>query len=227
MLYWNGSSWIRVPPGTNGQTLTFIDNKPVWSGILASNTVVSSGKIWIDRNLGASQVATSSTDAASYGDLYQWGRGTDGHQLKTSSTTSTISNTPITGHSDFIINSNSPKNWFNTDINNLWSGAYGVNNPCPEGFRIPTMAEWQAEIATWSSSNSIGAMNSKLKLPLAGDRMYNGNIVNLGELGGYWSSNFGNVLNVRMAQAMFFKNNFALIGDFEFAFGFSVRCIKN
>jgi uncharacterized protein (TIGR02145 family) len=227
MLYWNGSSWIRVPPGTNGQTLTFIDNKPVWSGILASNTVVSSGKIWMDRNLGASQVATSSTDAASYGDLYQWGRGTDGHQLRSSNTTSTISNTPITGHGDFIRNSNSPMNWFNTDINNLWSGAYGVNNPCPEGFRIPTMAEWQAEIETWSSRNSIGAMNSKLKLPLAGNRTYSGVTVNLGELSSYWSSDFGNIFNVRMAKAMFFKNDFALIGDFQFAFGFSVRCIKN
>ncbi len=227
MLYWNGSSWIRVPPGTNGQTLTFIDNKPVWSGILAANTVVSSGKIWMDRNLGASQVATSSTDAASYGDLYQWGRGTDGHQLRTSNITSTISNTPITGHGNFIINSNSPMNWFNTDINNLWSGAYGVNNPCPEGFRIPTMAEWQAEIATWSSRNSVGAMNSKLKLPLAGNRTYSGDIVNLGELSSYWSSDFGNLFNIRYAKAMFFKNDFALIGDFQFAYGFSVRCIKN
>ena len=31
------------------------------------------GRTWIDRNLGASQVATSPTDTAAYGDLYQWG----------------------------------------------------------------------------------------------------------------------------------------------------------
>ncbi|MCX8486231.1 MAG: hypothetical protein ORN53_03470, partial [Crocinitomicaceae bacterium] len=43
-------------------------------------TVISpyTAKVWMDRNLGASQVATSSNDAASYGDLYQWGRATDG-----------------------------------------------------------------------------------------------------------------------------------------------------
>jgi hypothetical protein len=40
----------------------------------------TTGKTWMDRNLGASQVANSSTDAASYGDLYQWGRRADGHQ---------------------------------------------------------------------------------------------------------------------------------------------------
>ena len=31
----------------------------------------------MDKNLDASQVATSITDAAAYGDLYQWGRGTN------------------------------------------------------------------------------------------------------------------------------------------------------
>jgi len=36
----------------------------------------------MDRNLGATQVATSSTDENSYGDLYQWGRRADGHSNK-------------------------------------------------------------------------------------------------------------------------------------------------
>jgi hypothetical protein len=46
----------------------------------------TTGKTWMDRNLGATQVATSSTDAAAYGDLYQWGRRADGHQCRTSAT---------------------------------------------------------------------------------------------------------------------------------------------
>ena len=64
-----------------------------WSGCGFGETPIPSvtsatGKIWMDRNLGASQVATSSTDAAAYGDLYQWGRKKDGHQIRTSSVTS-------------------------------------------------------------------------------------------------------------------------------------------
>jgi hypothetical protein len=35
-------------------------------------------RVWLDRNLGASQVCTSVTDTACYGDLYQWGRAKDG-----------------------------------------------------------------------------------------------------------------------------------------------------
>ena len=55
--------------------------------------ISSTGRLWMDRNLGATQVATSTTDAASYGDLYQWGRDSDGHQSRTSSTTTTYTNT--------------------------------------------------------------------------------------------------------------------------------------
>jgi uncharacterized protein (TIGR02145 family) len=30
MLYWNGSSWVIIPPGTTGQSLVFISNVPTW-----------------------------------------------------------------------------------------------------------------------------------------------------------------------------------------------------
>jgi hypothetical protein len=48
------------------------------------------GRTWMDKNLGASQVAISSTDSASFGHLYQWGRGSDVHQLRTSGTTAEV-----------------------------------------------------------------------------------------------------------------------------------------
>ena len=39
------------------------------------NTVTGAyGRKWMDRNLGASRVATSITDAEAFGDLYQWGK---------------------------------------------------------------------------------------------------------------------------------------------------------
>jgi hypothetical protein len=63
----------------------------------------ATGKTWMDRNLGASRAATSSTDAEAYGDLYQWGRAADGHQKRTSGTTSTLSNSDTPGHGNFIL----------------------------------------------------------------------------------------------------------------------------
>jgi hypothetical protein len=61
------------------------------------------GSIWMDRNLGATQVATSSTDALAYGNLFQWGRGADGHQVRTSGTTTTLSSADQPGNSNFIL----------------------------------------------------------------------------------------------------------------------------
>ena len=31
MLYWNGSAWVRIPAGTNGQNLTMIGGVPTWA----------------------------------------------------------------------------------------------------------------------------------------------------------------------------------------------------
>jgi hypothetical protein len=101
----------------------------------------TTGKTWMDRNLGASQVATSSTDAASYGDLYQWGRRADGHQCRTSPTTATLSSVDQPAHGNFILAPNAPNDWRSPQNNNLWQGVTGVNNPCPSGYRVPTQTE--------------------------------------------------------------------------------------
>ncbi|NCU32683.1 MAG: hypothetical protein EOM23_07120, partial [Candidatus Moranbacteria bacterium] len=120
---------------------------------------------WMDRNLGASQVATSGTDAASYGDLYQWGRFADGHQCRTSPTTSTLSSTDQPGHGNFITVGDGHIDWRNPQNHNLWQGDFGINNPCPTGFRLPSQAEFEAERLSWNSNNAAGAASSFLKLP--------------------------------------------------------------
>src|SRR5574344_2515705 len=71
----------------------------------------TTGRIWMDRNLGASQVATSSTDEAAYGDLYQWGRAADGHESRTSSTSTTLATSDTPGHGDFITSNSTPYDW--------------------------------------------------------------------------------------------------------------------
>ena len=100
-------------------------------------TVVSAGgRVWMDRNLGASQVATSPTDSAAYGDLYQWGRGTDGHESRTSPTTTVLSSSDAPQHDNFILALSSPFDWRNPRNNNLWQGVSGINNPGPRRFQI-------------------------------------------------------------------------------------------
>jgi uncharacterized protein (TIGR02145 family) len=182
------------------------------------------GRTWMDRNLGASRVATSSTDEQSYGDLYQWGRGTDGHEKRTSQTTSTLSSSDTPGHGKFILAPNSPYDWRSPQKNNLWQGVNGTNNPCPEGFRIPTAAEWEAECISWSSSNSAGAFASPLKLPVAGYRYHsNGSLGNVGSYGYYWSG----TVDGTYAQFLYFYSGLAFMDSNRRTYGNSVRCLKD
>jgi len=224
MLFWNGSAWVKVAAGSNGQTLTFYNGAPAW--ITNVNTVVNSntGKIWMDRNLGATQVATSSTDAASYGDLYQWGRGTDGHQIRNSITTNDLSTSDQPGNGKFIVAPNSPYDWRSGQNANLWQGVSGINNPCPSGYRLPTETEWEAERLSWTSSNTAGAFASPLKLPMAGYRNFNsGSLLSVGTDGVYWSS----TISSSDSRALFFFTPLSSSSTYYRVFGFSVRCIKD
>ena len=183
----------------------------------------ATGKIWMDRNLGATQVATSSTDSLGYGDLYQWGRSSDGHQCRNSATTSTLSSTDQPGNSSFIVTSAAPDDWRSPQNANLWQGINGVNNPCPNGYRLPTEAEWTAEDASFSTQNAAGAFASPLKLPAAGYRDFsNGSILGVGTNGYNWSS----TIITTSSRCQSFSNT-AGIGSYARAYGFSVRCIKN
>jgi uncharacterized protein (TIGR02145 family) len=206
--------------------------------VLAPNwpTVTINSKLWVQANLGASQVATSATDASSYGFLYQWGRGSDGHQVRTSPTTTTLSNGPSPGNGSFILSDRQDGNWMNQNPSTTsWAGTTAINNPCPSGWRIPTRAEW-----TWFmsnlrvSNNSVGFNAStaysndfNIRLPSGGQRhRLNGSLTNANHHG-YWlnNSSSGGV------QLIYFlgtgnNNNWGEGGDAG-AYGAGVRCIQN
>lgn len=155
------------------------------------------GRTWMDRNLGASNVARWATDSTSFGDLYQWGRLSDGHQCRSNTSTRTewsTSDTP--GHSFFIsINTgmqvlpgwNNTLDWRVPQNDNLWQGIDGINNPCPSGYRLPTQSEWDVEVQSWSANDTSGAFSSPLKLPAAGGKMPPTNSITTGFLA-YWVS---------------------------------------
>jgi uncharacterized protein (TIGR02145 family) len=181
------------------------------------------GKTWMDRNLGASRAATSSTDAQAYGDLYQWGRGADGHQCRNSATTSTLSSTDQPGHGNFILAPNSPYDWRSPQNTNLWQGVNGVNNPCPSGYRLPTETEFYNERISWSSQNSSGALASILKFPVSGSRNHSSGLLNYVDMSGnYWSS----AVSSAYSRYLGFSSSAAMTISYR-ASGCSIRCIKN
>ena len=186
----------------------------------APTVTSTTGQVWMDRNLGASRVAISLTDTAAYGDLYQWGRLEDGHESRTSQEITTWSTTDVPGHGSFITGM---EDWRLPPNPNLWHGMAGINNPCPSGFRLPTIDEWEVERASWSSNNAAGAFASPLKLVPAGRRHYQGgNPSGMGSLGSYWSMTVGGYWS-RFLE--YHSDHATTVLSYERATGQSVRCI--
>jgi uncharacterized protein (TIGR02145 family) len=226
MQFWNGTAWVTVAPGSNGQILSLVGGIPTWIPLVGPTDILNptTGKVWMDRNLGATQVALSSTDAAAYGDLYQWGRAADGHQIRTSGTTTTLSSTDNPGHGNFILPPSTPLDWRSPQNDFLWQGVNGVNNPCPSGYRLPTEAELDAERQSWSTNNSAGAFASPLKLAVAGNRNSStGSLDNVGSGGIYCSCTVAG----DYSRGLYFYSSGASVSSSNRAGGFSVRCIKD
>ena len=207
--FYNGASWVNMVGGATTAAIPSVTS--------------TTGKIWMDRNLGATQVATSSTDAASYGHLYQWGRLTDGHQIRTSVTTTTLSSGNVPGNANFITMANSPYDWRSPQNNSLWQGVNGTNNPCPTGYRLPTATELDNERAKFPSQNAAGAFASVLKLPMAGYRNSSGSFVGVGTGSNYWSS----TIDGTNATQLGYGSTSASLNPLNRVFGMSVRCLKD
>ncbi len=209
--------------GTSQVTFTYNGSTVTYGTVLGANN-----RCWLDRNLGATQVAASSTDAASYGDLFQWGRAADGHQIRTSGTISTNATTAVPNNGNswdglFIMETAYPFDWLSPQNSNLWQGVNGTNNHCPSGFRLPTEAEWNTERSSWTENNSAGAFAFPLKLPAAGGRNLEGLLYSVGSFGEYWSSSVSGIY----ARNSFFSPSNAQADDGVRARGYSVRCIKD
>jgi len=197
--------------------------------LLTTNVVTNIGRIWMDRNLGAANVAAASNDASAYGDLYQWGRTTDGHQM----ITSVIASGPIDSGkegSDFITVEAGPPpvgggDWLSEHANRRWDdNTKGAQDPCPSGFRVPSITEWKNEV---SISSISGAFLSPLKLTTPGLRSFKKGDFALKNVNGfYWSSSVSSS-NGNLSQFLKTEREDVITTkSFPKAFGFSIRCIK-
>lgn len=179
-------------------------------------------KTWLSfmcHNLGADQsldpftyvVGNADGSGGTLGYLYQWGRPADGHQLRNSPTTATLSTTDAPGHNKFIIPSTG--NWRNPASNVLWGDgtsnrnmAKKPNDPCPAGYKVPSALQWGSIAwggSSWTSqfyatmtantytliSGQGVKIGNNLFLPFAGYRDWtNAAVGTVGTFGQYWSS---------------------------------------
>lgn len=198
----------------------------IYTPILAAD-----GSVWLNNNLGAHysdinhpqfnpiQQATSTTDYNAYGSLFQWGRYSDGHELINYSNSTTgvgvngntsvnaTSNTPDTNL--FIIEVNTPFDWRVPQNNNLWqSGVNAINNPCPEGYYIPTSSEFSSTLDSENVTNIANAQSSSLALTGA-IRLGNSGAVRTSATDNtarYWTSTVSNVSGGIYSEYLWMNN---------------------
>ncbi|MEI8049707.1 MAG: hypothetical protein WCI92_20215 [Bacteroidota bacterium] len=203
MLYWNGTAWIRVPAGTNGQVLKFNNSVPTWSSLATVPSLITTSVSNITTTTAASGGNVSKT--VTYGIVTNipgenskcWissNLGAD-HQG-----TSVSDNTEASAGWYWQFNrkqvykhdgsTRSPATTWIASINESsdWTTA---NDPCSlelgAGWRIPTSTEWtNVDVSgTWTDWN--GPWNSGLKIHAAGYLNYSNGLLysrgNAGEFG--------------------------------------------
>ncbi len=185
-------------------------------------------RVWLDRNLGATQVATKVDDSAAYGDYYQWGRAKDGHQSSTSGTV-TRSTDIVSGHGHFI---HGWADWTDADSSGelriaAWKDG-GKNDICPAGFSVPTEAELTAETTGAKITISTEAASSFLKIPAAGLRNSSGSnaFQNVNDTIFMWvrSARSNSTRSMRLGV---FSFSISLYNSDQRSRGLSVRCIRD
>jgi len=202
---------------SNTSTETSITHNGITYGFVTS---AFTGKVWLDKNSGAARVCESQTDTACYGDYYQWGRNTDGHESSISATTPIVAEETNNAGNQFIIGSN---DWTSGDDDlsirlGNWSNTNGAS-VCPAGFRVPSEVELTAETLNQNVSNTATGFVNFLKLPSAGSRNST-----TGNLAGQDNSTF---IWTGSANVIALTSNNTSILTLPLSFGFSVRCIKN
>ena len=180
-------------------------------------TSPNTGRIWLDRNLGAD--SNDATDTGSYGYLYQWGRRNDGHQSRTSDKTATKEGGITSTEGKFVTVTASSFDWTNADVDGsgrvkAWTN--GGDNICPAGFGVPTKDELEKETAV-----------SFLNLPTAGYRNAENAAVVSDAFVFLWTLDptVASVSGVDSPQAYYFNGSDFL--ETKRAYGMSVRCIKS
>lgn len=227
------SAWVGPVGAPEPTSVTFAYNgQNVTYGILTS---AITHRKWLNRNLGAPNVAGAYDDWQNMGDLFQWGRKADGHQLvnraatsnattAVNGTTTTLSLTDDVGHSQFIIATTAPFDWHTPQKGDLWQQSGGVNNVCPAGWHVPSRIEWEAE-----QLGTVQDAYNKLKITTGGSRKFNdGEITGVFTSGLYWTSTVfsGSILSPYSFNLSVAAHGNSSTGNVQ-TMGYSVRCIKD
>lgn len=191
-------------------------------------------KEFMCQNLGATEgINPFSPEAGNHGAKYQWG-------YKPINVNS--SDDRYYTQTDDQANNGAIVGWNQTGMSDdSWSDiSKTVNDPCPDNFRVPTSAQWEAvvayntasQIGSWNPSDSnFGGMvrlGDHLYLPTAGYRRADsaGEIDTRGGLISYWSSTISSFSDYAYVLSWYYSGGIQGKSSSSKINGLSIRCIS-
>ncbi len=241
---------ISVP--TSVATADYVDEY----GINHGKGIAIGGTVWAPVNCGYKAATVEdgvTTDKGyPYGKLYQWGRkygqgysaDYDSEPLTYPAPVSAIVGQNKSMQEYFFVGQS---NWIETPDDKLWnigteeSPVKTDNDPCPDGWRVPTYSELYAlrtDHSDWTSKDNqegyyfsgvapiydtspLGEDKPQVFFPATGFRDYGGGAGGRGGGGQYWSSKSSN----DFAYYLFLDGNATMFYYYR-ACGYSVRCVQ-
>ena len=222
-----GNAYIfQIVVNKTGLTLSLANNGALWtagSTETATSTfderyyeqgVDINGTIWATRNVDAPGTFAPAPESA--GMLYQWNRRVGWLNYD---------NAPLQ-------NSDGGSDWNASGATgSTWASA---NDPCPDGWRLPTHNEFEnlyqaGYYSAWISLNGVygryygTSVSNSIFLPASGFRFFNnGELRSRGAYGHYWSS----TVSGDDAYRFYLYNNNFILDPLNRADGCCVRCVK-
>jgi uncharacterized protein (TIGR02145 family) len=249
IMYWNGSSWVALNPGTNGQVLTICNGVLTWtSGGLCATA------------LGECQTQNYLNPSISYGVVYDQ----EGNKYKTvkigiqewmaenirtsiyrngdiiPNVSNSASWTSLTSGASCWYNNDSAKNHCSLGKMYNWFAVADQRRICPIGWHVPSDSELtiltdflggelvsggKMKSSSGWNGNTNGSNTSGFSALAGGYRAENGQFELVGDIG-YWWSATSEGQGRSWVRYIGSNNNVSRLNGF-WGVGRSVRCIKD
>jgi len=224
---------------------------PLWSwhiwrlNTLPADQLYASGATFMALNLGALG-ATKGGKAT--GLAYQWGRkdpfplayGSNAVKTLPDMGEYAVARTDETGTSEWAqahpnkFITTSTKDWLTTSDNNRWSATKTVNDPCPAGYRIPSLSSWPSTFTynfiTGTSTNGAYYFDAVITgetecwYPAAGDlNIGTGKLGNTNTRSFCWAQDTPGATNASVLRIQSGNTNKTAV---DRGYGLLVRCIR-